>query len=80
MQAEHERTTARVLVFALAYPPMAVGSGLYAHRLATGLTGAGHQVMAVIVAQKVLGGMLRLLDDPRSVEEVAAAAVQALRP
>lgn len=44
------------------------------------LTGAGHQVMAVIVAQKVLGGMLRLLDDPRSVEDVAAAAVQALSP
>jgi lysophospholipase L1-like esterase len=44
------------------------------------LTGAGHQVMAVIVAQKVLGEMLRLLDDPRPVEEVAAAAVQALRP
>ncbi|MBM4129942.1 hypothetical protein FJ250_02790, partial [bacterium] len=40
------------------------------------LTGAGHQVMAVIVAQKVLGDVLHLLDDTRSVEEVAAAAVK----
>lgn len=43
------------------------------------LTDAGHQVMAVIVAQKVLGQMLRLLDDRRSIEEVAAAAAAALR-
>jgi len=43
------------------------------------LTDAGHQVMAVIVAQQVLGRMLNLLDDRRSLEEVAAAAVAALR-
>lgn len=42
------------------------------------LTAAGHQVMAVIVAQKVLGQMLHLTDDPRSLEDVAAAAVHAL--
>ncbi len=44
------------------------------------LSDAGHQVMAVIVAQKALGQMLHLLDDRRSLEEVAAAAAAALRP
>ena len=44
------------------------------------LTGTGHLVMSVIVAQAVLRDMLHLSDDPRSLEEVATAAALAAAP
>lgn len=40
----------KVLVFALAFPPQAVGSGTYAHRLALGLHGKGVEVLVLAPA------------------------------
>ena len=44
------------------------------------LTGTGHRVMSVIVAQTILRDLLHLSDDPRSLEELAAAAALAGPP
>jgi lysophospholipase L1-like esterase len=44
------------------------------------LTGAGHRVMSVIVAQTILRDLLHLSDDPRSLDELAATAALAAAP
>ena len=49
-----EQQPVRVLVFAMAFPPDAVGSGTYAHRLAFGLVGLGYQVL--VLAPRDAGG------------------------
>lgn len=44
------------------------------------LTGVGHRVMSVIVAQTILRDLLHLTDDPRPLDELAAAAALTVAP
>ncbi|MEW6751140.1 MAG: glycosyltransferase family 4 protein [Candidatus Latescibacterota bacterium] len=45
----------RVLVFAMAFPPAAVGTGIYAQRLACGLAGKGAEVVVLAPGQGAPG-------------------------